>query len=89
MCGMMQSGVCRFSELTPGQFGLTKQLVQAVTVLKCSLQVLRLALPHVTLVFVSVLYAALGGWILTLIKYSDHSAYYTGVIERLISGISS
>ncbi|PIO60090.1 hypothetical protein TELCIR_18419, partial [Teladorsagia circumcincta] len=27
MCGIMQGGLCRFSELTPGQFGLTKQLV--------------------------------------------------------------
>ena len=27
MCGIMQNGICRFSELTPGQFGLTKQLV--------------------------------------------------------------
>ncbi|KAL6742898.1 hypothetical protein Aduo_015995 [Ancylostoma duodenale] len=26
MCGIMQGGLCRFSELTPGQFGLTKQL---------------------------------------------------------------
>ncbi|KJH47403.1 hypothetical protein DICVIV_06524 [Dictyocaulus viviparus] len=30
MCGMMQSGLCRFSELTPGQFGLTKQLLSLV-----------------------------------------------------------
>lgn len=27
MCGIIQNGICRFSELTPGQFGLTKQLV--------------------------------------------------------------
>ncbi len=27
MCGIMQSGICRFTELSPGQFGLTKQLV--------------------------------------------------------------
>ncbi|WKY11928.1 hypothetical protein Q1695_003476 [Nippostrongylus brasiliensis] len=62
MCGIMQSGLCRFSELTPGQFGLTKQLV------------LRLALPHLTLLLVSLLYAGFGGWILTIIKYSDHTS---------------
>uniref|UniRef100_A0A914PGU9 Uncharacterized protein n=1 Tax=Panagrolaimus davidi TaxID=227884 RepID=A0A914PGU9_9BILA len=28
MCGIMQTGICRFSELTPGQFGLTKQLLK-------------------------------------------------------------
>lgn len=61
MCGIMQGGLCRFSELTPGQFGLTKQLV------------LRLALPHVTLLLVSLVYAGFGGWILTIIRYSDHT----------------
>uniref|UniRef100_A0AC34PWD5 Uncharacterized protein n=1 Tax=Panagrolaimus sp. JU765 TaxID=591449 RepID=A0AC34PWD5_9BILA len=62
MCGIMQSGICRFSELTPGQFGLTKQLV------------LRIALPHITLFIASTLYAIMGCWILTLINYNDNSA---------------
>ncbi|CAI4223261.1 unnamed protein product [Auanema sp. JU1783] len=70
MCGMMQSGLCRFSELTPGQFGLTKQLV------------LRLALPHVTLLLVSIIYAAFGGWILTVIKYSDQSTQEPDLLEK-------
>uniref|UniRef100_A0A7I4YUY9 Fibronectin type-III domain-containing protein n=1 Tax=Haemonchus contortus TaxID=6289 RepID=A0A7I4YUY9_HAECO len=68
MCGLLQGGLCRFSELTPGQFGLTKQLV------------LRLALPHVTLLLVSLLYAAFGGWILTVIRYSDHNADDTALL---------
>uniref|UniRef100_A0A7E4ZRT4 Fibronectin type-III domain-containing protein n=1 Tax=Panagrellus redivivus TaxID=6233 RepID=A0A7E4ZRT4_PANRE len=62
MCGIMQSGICRFSELTPGQFGLTKQLV------------LRIALPHITLLIVSILYAVVGCGILTFINYHDTSA---------------
>lgn len=33
MCGIMQNGICRFSELTPGQFGLTKQLVSESEIL--------------------------------------------------------
>ncbi|VDL63911.1 unnamed protein product [Nippostrongylus brasiliensis] len=70
MCGIMQSGLCRFSELTPGQFGLTKQLV------------LRLALPHLTLLLVSLLYAGFGGWILTIIKYSDHTSDDAVLLDR-------
>ncbi|KAI1716026.1 ion channel domain-containing protein [Ditylenchus destructor] len=59
MCGLVPSEICRFSELAPGQFGLTKQLV------------LRIALPHITLLVVSVGYALLGCWIMTVINYSD------------------
>ncbi|KAK6753412.1 hypothetical protein RB195_012791 [Necator americanus] len=73
MCGIMQGGMCRFSELTPGQFGLTKQLV------------LRLALPHVTLLFVSLLYAAFGGWILTIIQYSDQATHDAELFEKFES----
>uniref|UniRef100_A0A914VCP5 DDB1- and CUL4-associated factor 7 n=1 Tax=Plectus sambesii TaxID=2011161 RepID=A0A914VCP5_9BILA len=62
MCGIMQSGICRFTELSPGQFGLTKQLV------------LRIALPHVSLLVVAVGYAIMGSWVLTAIKYSDGTA---------------
>uniref|UniRef100_A0A915D819 Uncharacterized protein n=1 Tax=Ditylenchus dipsaci TaxID=166011 RepID=A0A915D819_9BILA len=59
MCGIVPNAICRFSELAPSQFGLTKQLV------------LRIALPHITLLVVSVGYAILGCWILTVINYSD------------------
>ncbi|CAD6193635.1 unnamed protein product [Caenorhabditis auriculariae] len=72
MCGpaILNSGLCRFSELTPGQFGLTKQLV------------LRLALPHVTLLLVSIIYAAFGGWMLTIIKYNDQTAQAPSILEQ-------
>ncbi|CAB3398799.1 unnamed protein product [Caenorhabditis bovis] len=72
MCGgaLLSSGLCRFSELTPGQFGLTKQLV------------LRLALPHVTLLLVSILYAAFGGWMLTLIKYSQQTTHQSILFDQ-------
>ncbi|GMR57157.1 hypothetical protein PMAYCL1PPCAC_27352, partial [Pristionchus mayeri] len=60
MCGIMNGGVCRFAELQPGQFGLTKQLV------------LRLALPHVTLLVVSIVYALSGSLLLSLIRHATH-----------------
>uniref|UniRef100_A0A1I7XIU4 Col_cuticle_N domain-containing protein n=1 Tax=Heterorhabditis bacteriophora TaxID=37862 RepID=A0A1I7XIU4_HETBA len=44
--------------------------------------VLRLALPHVTLLLVSVSYAAFGGWILTIIKYSNQTTHYAEILER-------
>uniref|UniRef100_A0A9J2PKP5 Fibronectin type-III domain-containing protein n=1 Tax=Ascaris lumbricoides TaxID=6252 RepID=A0A9J2PKP5_ASCLU len=70
MCGIMQSSVCRFTELTPGQFGLTKQLV------------LRIALPHVSLLVVAVGYAILGSWVLTAIKYRDGTSEVIDELER-------
>lgn len=54
------------------------------------LQVLRLALPHVTLLLVSLLYAAFGGWVLTIIKFNDqttHDAELLGRFERSVSAI--
>uniref|UniRef100_A0A158P7Y0 Fibronectin type III domain protein n=1 Tax=Angiostrongylus cantonensis TaxID=6313 RepID=A0A158P7Y0_ANGCA len=44
--------------------------------------VLRLALPHVTLLLVSLVYAGFGGWILTIIKYSDHTNHDAELLER-------
>ncbi|VDL83645.1 unnamed protein product [Nippostrongylus brasiliensis] len=44
--------------------------------------VLRLALPHLTLLLVSLLYAGFGGWILTIIKYSDHTSDDAGSIHN-------
>uniref|UniRef100_A0A915C3F3 Fibronectin type-III domain-containing protein n=2 Tax=Parascaris univalens TaxID=6257 RepID=A0A915C3F3_PARUN len=70
MCGIMQSSVCRFTELTPSQFGLTKQLV------------LRIALPHVSLLVVAVGYAILGSWVLTAIKYRDGTSEVIDELER-------
>ncbi|EFO87789.1 CRE-TWK-32 protein [Caenorhabditis remanei] len=72
MCGgaLLSSGLCRFSELTPGQFGLTKQLV------------FRLALPHITLLVVSILYAVFGGWMLTLIKYSQQTTHQAIMFDQ-------
>ncbi|KAE9413187.1 hypothetical protein Angca_005360, partial [Angiostrongylus cantonensis] len=43
--------------------------------------VLRLALPHVTLLLVSLVYAGFGGWILTIIKYSDHTNHDAELLE--------
>lgn len=81
MCGIMQSGICRLAELTPGQFGLTKQLVYFFDINKVVFspqvsifQVLRIALPHVSLLVVAVGYAIMGSWVLTAIKYSDGTA---------------
>lgn len=37
-------------------------------------QVLRIALPHVSLLVVAVGYAIMGSWVLTAIKYSDGTA---------------
>ncbi|KAE9552986.1 hypothetical protein FO519_003790 [Halicephalobus sp. NKZ332] len=70
MCGIMQNGICRFPELTPGQFGLTKQLV------------LRIALPHITLFIVSIIYAIMGCWMLTLINYKDNSSNVADLIIK-------
>ncbi|ETN72371.1 hypothetical protein NECAME_18897, partial [Necator americanus] len=47
--------------------------------------VLRLALPHVTLLFVSLLYAAFGGWILTIIQYSDQATHDAELFEKFES----
>ncbi|KHJ88084.1 Ion channel, partial [Oesophagostomum dentatum] len=47
--------------------------------------VLRLALPHVTLLFVSLLYAAFGGWVLTIIKYNDQTANDAELRKSFIS----
>ncbi|CAJ0948342.1 unnamed protein product, partial [Mesorhabditis belari] len=72
MCGIMQSGFCRFGELTTGQFALTKQLI------------LRVALPHVTLLIVSLLYAVIGSWVITVLKFTqeDPSGDYEA-LQRL------
>ncbi|KHN82862.1 TWiK family of potassium channels protein 7 [Toxocara canis] len=70
MCGIMQSSICRFTELTPGQFGLTKQLV------------LRIALPHVSLLVVAVGYAIFGSWVLTAIKYRDGTSEVIDELDK-------
>ncbi|KAL6742901.1 hypothetical protein Aduo_015997 [Ancylostoma duodenale] len=47
--------------------------------------VLRLALPHVTLLLVSLLYAAFGGWVLTIIKFNDQTTHDAELLERFES----
>ncbi|CAD5226189.1 unnamed protein product [Bursaphelenchus okinawaensis] len=55
------NGLYQFTDITPGQFGLTKQLV------------LRITLPHISLLLVSIGYALAGCWILTAINYNADS----------------
>ncbi|KAI6189249.1 TWiK family of potassium channels protein 7 [Aphelenchoides besseyi] len=70
MCGgLVQSGFCHFTEL-PGQFGLTKQLV------------LRITLPHISLLLISIGYALAGCWILTAINYKTDSLEAEQLIEN-------
>jgi hypothetical protein len=71
MCGgIVQTGICHFTELTPGQFGLTKQLV------------LRITLPHISLLLISIGYALAGCWILTAINYKTDSLEAEQLIQE-------
>ncbi|KAK0410963.1 hypothetical protein QR680_005411 [Steinernema hermaphroditum] len=71
MCGILQSGICRFTELTPGQFGLTKQLV------------LRIALPHISLLVGSILFAVGCSLALTAIKNTEDNQKNAEILREI------
>ncbi|TKR60308.1 hypothetical protein L596_027573 [Steinernema carpocapsae] len=71
MCGILQGGICRFTELTPGQFGLTKQLV------------LRIALPHISLLIGSIIFAIGCSLALTAIKNTEDNQNNAEILTQI------
>uniref|UniRef100_A0A915NPI0 Potassium channel domain-containing protein n=1 Tax=Meloidogyne floridensis TaxID=298350 RepID=A0A915NPI0_9BILA len=59
MCGIAPNELCKWSEALPGQFGFTKQLV------------FRVALPHITLLCLSIFYVVIGSFILITLNENN------------------